>query len=191
MAEISERKKDGKVVSFKFLACLGRDEAGKRIMRATTWKPPEGLSLPKARKMAEAEAYAWECALRGQEQKGEYTNAQIQKHMKEMRSAAKDSAFAALTTLGVSMLRGDIQQGNADAAFPRAEDKLANIKQCPNCKSENATEITAEEAAAARNAAAAPASSAMDELKKLKELLDMGIVTLEEFDAKKKQLLGL
>ncbi len=44
-------------------------------MRATTWKPPEGLSLPKARKMAEAEAYAWECALRGQEQKGEYTNA--------------------------------------------------------------------------------------------------------------------
>ncbi len=30
-----------------------------------------------------------------------------------------------------------------------------------------------------------------DELKKLKELLDMGIVTQEEFDAKKKQLLGL
>lgn len=33
--------------------------------------------------------------------------------------------------------------------------------------------------------------SAMDELKKLKELLDMDIVTQEEFDAKKKQLLGL
>lgn len=31
----------------------------------------------------------------------------------------------------------------------------------------------------------------MDELKKLKELLDLGIVTQEEFDAKKKQLLGL
>ena len=30
-----------------------------------------------------------------------------------------------------------------------------------------------------------------DELKKLKELLDMGIITQEEFDAKKKQLLGL
>ena len=37
----------------------------------------------------------------------------------------------------------------------------------------------------------APATSAMDELRKLKELLDMGIVTQEEFDAKKKQLLGL
>ena len=30
-----------------------------------------------------------------------------------------------------------------------------------------------------------------DELKKYKELLDSGIITQEEFDAKKKQLLGL
>ena len=35
-----------------------------------------------------------------------------------------------------------------------------------------------------------PQSNA-DELKKYKELLDMGIITQEEFDAKKKQLLGL
>ena len=33
--------------------------------------------------------------------------------------------------------------------------------------------------------------SAADEIKKFKELLDMGIITQEEFDAKKKQLLGL
>ena len=33
--------------------------------------------------------------------------------------------------------------------------------------------------------------SAADELKKFKELLDMGILTQEEFDAKKKQLLGM
>lgn len=37
---------------------------------------------------------------------------------------------------------------------------------------------------------AAPTSAA-DELKKFKELLDMGVITQEEFDAKKKQLLGL
>ena len=36
----------------------------------------------------------------------------------------------------------------------------------------------------------APASNA-DELKKYKELLDMGVISQEEFDAKKKQLLGL
>lgn len=35
------------------------------------------------------------------------------------------------------------------------------------------------------------AFSAADELKKFKELLDMNIITQEEFDAKKKQLLGL
>ena len=33
--------------------------------------------------------------------------------------------------------------------------------------------------------------SVADELKKYKELLDMGIITQEEFEAKKKQLLGL
>ena len=41
---------------------------------------------------------------------------------------------------------------------------------------------------------AAPAiqqASAADELKKFKELLDMGVINQEEFDAKKKQLLGL
>ena len=35
------------------------------------------------------------------------------------------------------------------------------------------------------------ATSPAEELKKMKELLDMGIITKEEFDEKKKQLLGL
>ena len=35
------------------------------------------------------------------------------------------------------------------------------------------------------------ALSTADELKKFKELLDMGVITQDEFDAKKKQLLGL
>lgn len=39
--------------------------------------------------------------------------------------------------------------------------------------------------------ASAPVSDAADEIKKFKELLDMGIITQDEFDAKKKQLLGL
>lgn len=47
-----------------------------------------------------------------------------------------------------------------------------------------------------KQAAATPvvqqaAQSAADELKKYKELLDSGVITQEEFDAKKKQLLGL
>ena len=35
------------------------------------------------------------------------------------------------------------------------------------------------------------ATSPAEELKKMKELLDMGVITQDEFDAKKKQLLGL
>ena len=42
-----------------------------------------------------------------------------------------------------------------------------------------------------QKAAPAAAPSAADEIKKFKELLDMGVITQEEFDAKKKQLLGL
>jgi len=34
-------------------------------------------------------------------------------------------------------------------------------------------------------------SDSVDEIKKYKELLDSGIITQEEFDAKKKELLGL
>lgn len=41
-----------------------------------------------------------------------------------------------------------------------------------------------------KNAVVVQASSA-DEIKKYKELLDQGIITQEEFDAKKKQLLGI
>lgn len=36
-----------------------------------------------------------------------------------------------------------------------------------------------------------PQNNAMDDLIKLKNLLDAGIITQEEFNAKKKQLLGL
>lgn len=58
-----------------------------------------------------------------------------------------------------------------------------------------AAEITkAKDAYNAKHCApAAPAASHsnLDEIKKLKELLDLGAITQEEFDAKKKQLLGL
>ena len=60
MSSITEKTKNGKVVAFKFLAHIGRDEKGKQHFRTTTWKPHAGMSYAKARKMAEAEAYKWE-----------------------------------------------------------------------------------------------------------------------------------
>lgn len=53
------------------------------------------------------------------------------------------------------------------------------------------TEQANNAAKAAAAAPAAPATGAAEEIKKFKELLDVGAITQEEFDAKKKQLLGL
>lgn len=47
------------------------------------------------------------------------------------------------------------------------------------------------EAKNAQNATVIAALSPAEELKKFKELLDCGIITQDEFDAKKKQILGL
>lgn len=47
------------------------------------------------------------------------------------------------------------------------------------------------QAAPSEQASAAPQASAADEIMKFKNLLDNGVITQEEFDAKKKQLLGL
>lgn len=72
--------------------------------------------------------------------------------------------------------------------------KVVDTNHCPNCRSSNLKEITEEELEKIKqeqNASATNTISAADELKKFKELLDMGAITQEEFDAKKKQLLGL
>ena len=75
MATITEKTKGNKVISFKFHCYVGRDEQGKQHFRTTTWKPPEGLSYAKARKMAEAESYRWEQTIKGNaEGQGVYTS---------------------------------------------------------------------------------------------------------------------
>jgi hypothetical protein len=45
--------KNGKVISYRFTACIGRDAKGKQIRCYTTWSPPLELSLAKAKKAAE------------------------------------------------------------------------------------------------------------------------------------------
>jgi len=67
MANIRENTKNGKVVSYRFITCLERDEQGKQVRRYTTWTPPQELTPAKARKAAERAADLWE-----QEVKAEY-----------------------------------------------------------------------------------------------------------------------
>lgn len=85
-----------------------------------------------------------------------------------------------------------VNAGNTNDSLNR----IVDYNKCPKCGSRSLRELTKEEfqqeiqAAKAQQAPAAPVSAA-DELKKFKELLDSGVITQEEFDAKKKQLLGL
>ena len=64
MASIYPNKKDGKVVSYKFKAFLGRDEYNKQIIRCTTWVPPADLTASKKLKAAQSAAAIWEAELK-------------------------------------------------------------------------------------------------------------------------------
>lgn len=60
MAAITPKMKDGKIVSYKFRACMGRNDAGKQIFRCTTWRVPTELTPSKVEKAAYKAATAWE-----------------------------------------------------------------------------------------------------------------------------------
>ena len=60
MASIIPNTKDGKIISYKFKACVGRDDCGKQVFRCMTWKVPVGLGPVKAEKAAEKAAATWE-----------------------------------------------------------------------------------------------------------------------------------
>lgn len=60
MANIREKKKNGKIFSYIFTVYLGRDEQGKQVRRYCSWTPPEGLTPAKARKAAQRAADQWE-----------------------------------------------------------------------------------------------------------------------------------
>ena len=72
----------------------------------------------------------------------------------------------------------------------KAEEKLIDYSKCPKCQSRDLTEISEDEFKQLNNKSN-PTSNPIEEIKKYKELLDMGILTQEEFDTKKRQLLGL
>ncbi len=60
MASIYQSRKDGKIVSFKFKAFLGRDASGKQITKCTTWTPPKAGTEQRLMAQAEKEATIWE-----------------------------------------------------------------------------------------------------------------------------------
>lgn len=72
MATITPKEKDGKIVAFKFRTCVGRDENGKQVSRATTWQVPENLSMVRLEKTAQRAAADWEKQARAEYEKDLY-----------------------------------------------------------------------------------------------------------------------
>lgn len=60
MASIYPNRKNGKIVSFKLKAYLGRDENGKQVFKCTTWTAEKPMSEKKLIALAEKEATIWE-----------------------------------------------------------------------------------------------------------------------------------
>lgn len=90
-----------------------------------------------------------------------------------------------------SLLGGRESTGGVFAAS--ADENTITINSNENETAEKIVEYVQNKIREAKQpkTVSAPATSPADEVLKLKGLLDAGIITQEEFDAKKKQLLGL
>ena len=66
MASLIEVFKDGRIVSYRFSCCVGRDERGKQVRRSMTWHPPDGLRQSRMRAAAERAAADWEETVRAE-----------------------------------------------------------------------------------------------------------------------------
>ncbi len=84
MASIIPNTKEGKIVSYKFKTCVGRDDCGKQVFRCTTWKVPGGLVPSKVARQVEKAAAAWE-----QEAKAEYEKDLLDAERARQREIAK------------------------------------------------------------------------------------------------------
>ena len=116
-----------------------------------------------------------------------YRDSDLRRNMRLAKEARSSANMAVLEALGGTRLASNQQSAAAD----RALDKIVDYSKCPKCNSADLSDATEEEIRQTANSNSNSTVSAADELKKYKELLDSGVITQEEFNAKKKQLLGL
>ena len=118
-----------------------------------------------------------------------YTQHDLNKNAQIKKDAEWESNMSIAKTLFVSNVAG----GQSQQSAYDLEARIVDYSKCPKCGSSNLTDATNEdiERAQAPQGQIVQQTSNADELKKYKDLLDQGIITQEEFDAKKKQLLGL
>ena len=119
-----------------------------------------------------------------------YTSDDMARNLHHLNQASAGKLLSGLNALGGTAYHMYEQDKRAESSL----NKIIDYTKCPNCGSTDLREITEEELKAEQaksNNNGGAAISSADELKKYKDLLDSGVITQEEFDAKKKQLLGL
>jgi hypothetical protein len=103
-----------------------------------------------------------------------------------MANSVSMQARIVLATITIMHNSGGVYVDNVTKPFGLAFVSKANaaIERIRNSQTERIV-------SAIQNSAQPQTVSAADEIKKYKELLDMGAITPEEYEMKKKQLLGL
>lgn len=113
----------------------------------------------------------------------------------DIKNNQREAGLALLTSIGsvASVVGGTkydmYEQGKLSN---KHSSRIKDLSHCPNCNSADIVEIGPNAIIAnPNNSQQAQQTSTADELRKYKELLDMGAITQEEFEAKKKELLNL
>ena len=119
-----------------------------------------------------------------------YTLADLERNEELRKKALREAVHGVTEVFGGTTVGATLSRKNSEDAL----DKVVDYSRCPKCGSPEVADITDEEFKQMQEVSTKPSANAVssaDELKKFKELLDMGAISQEEFDAKKKQLLGL
>ena len=118
-----------------------------------------------------------------------YTQKDIEENLRNAKRAMVSSVGALANAIGGTQ----IGYYGSSTETDRALGKIIDYSRCPSCNSSNVSQITEEEFVAVSTKAENSSNnvSAADEILKYKNLLDMGIITEEEFEFKKRELLGL
>lgn len=122
-----------------------------------------------------------------------YTKDQLNEMIKRSKEALVSSVAGVAGAMSGHYAASAVHATNAENSLLTANEIL-DLGKCPTCYATCLTSlepITMAEYKKIKEDDSKPTISKADEIKKYKELLDLGIITEEEFDAKKKELLGL
>ena len=115
-----------------------------------------------------------------------YTIDDLRKNIENAKNAKNATIFGALNAVAGTEMGMYANLSRSDTLL----NSIVDYSRCPNCNSSNISLIE-EEIESQIKTTEQTSFSPADELRKYKELLDSGVITQEEFIAKKKQLLGL